>query len=144
MWKLKWADFLIKRCALDKVSNVTEWFTTMIIVVNHNSTYVLKKLLLHQDLKLDKAKAICKEEEKAAKTSCMHRASRLLRVTTTGRHKSNRQNLQQVSYPTNTTGAEATNIVEAVEDHVEAAEVSNNKIEEDPNRENVQTVEIVQ
>ena len=33
--------------------------------------------------------------------------------------------------------------MEAVEDNVEAAEVSNNKIEEDPNPENVPTVEIV-
>jgi hypothetical protein len=58
----------VKRCALDKVTNVTDWFTTMIIVAYHNDTDVRKKLLLHQDLKLDKAKAICKEEEKAAKT----------------------------------------------------------------------------
>jgi hypothetical protein len=62
---------LVKRCALDKVTNVTNWFTTMIIVANHDDTDVCKKLLLHQDLKLDKAKAICKEEEKAAKTSPM-------------------------------------------------------------------------
>ncbi len=34
--------------------------------------------------------------------------------------------------------------MEAVEDNVEAAEVSNNKIEEGPNPENVPTVEIVQ
>ncbi len=67
-----------------------------------------------------------------------------LRVTTTGRHKSSCRNLQQVSRPTNTIKEEATNIVEAVEVNVEAAEVSNNKIEEDPNPENVQTVEIVQ
>jgi hypothetical protein len=33
--------------------------------------------------------------------------------------------------------------VEAVVDNVEAAEVSNHKIEEDPNRENVPTAEIV-
>jgi hypothetical protein len=66
----------VKRCALDKVTNVTDWFTTMIIVVNHDDTEVRKKLLLHQELKLDKAKAICKEEEKAAKTSCMLGASR--------------------------------------------------------------------
>jgi hypothetical protein len=33
--------------------------------------------------------------------------------------------------------------VEAVEVNVEAAEVSNHKIEDDPNRENVRTVEIV-
>ncbi len=65
-------------------------------------------------------------------------------MTTTGRHKSSRQNLQQVSRPTGTIGEEATNILEAVEDNVEAAEVSNNKSEEDPNPENVPTVEIVQ
>jgi hypothetical protein len=52
----------VKRCALNKVTNVTDWFTTMIIVANHDDTEVCKKLLLHQDLKLDKAKAICKEE----------------------------------------------------------------------------------
>jgi hypothetical protein len=63
-------------------------------------------------------------------------------VTTTGRHKFSRQNLQQVSRPTSTIGEEATNIVEAVEDNEEAEEVSNHKIEEDPNPENVQTVEI--
>jgi hypothetical protein len=63
-------------------------------------------------------------------------------VTTTGRHKSSRQNLQQVSHPINTTGEEATH-VEAVVDNEEAEEVSNHKIEDDPNRENVQTVEIV-
>ncbi len=34
--------------------------------------------------------------------------------------------------------------MEAVVDNVEAEEVSNHKIEDDPNRENVQTVEIVQ
>ncbi len=56
-----------------------------------------------------------------------------LRVTTTGRHKCNRQNLQQVSRPTNTIGEEATNILEAVEDNVKAEEVSSTKIEEDPN-----------
>ncbi len=66
---------LVKRCALDKVTNITDWFTTMIIVANHDDTDVRKKLLLHQDLKLDKAKAICKEEEKAAKMSCMLGAS---------------------------------------------------------------------
>ncbi len=66
----------VKRHALDKVTNVTNWFTTMIIVANHDNTVVRKKLLLHQDLKLDKAKAICKEEEKAAKTSRMLGASR--------------------------------------------------------------------
>ena len=63
-------------------------------------------------------------------------------MTTTGRHKSSRQNLQQVSRPTNTIEEEATH-VEAVVDNVEAAEVSNNKSEEDPNPENVQTVETV-
>jgi hypothetical protein len=41
-------------------------------------------------------------------------------------------------------GEEATNIVEAVVDNEEAEELSNHKIEDDPNRENVQTVEIVQ
>jgi hypothetical protein len=65
-------------------------------------------------------------------------------VTITGRHKFSRQNLQQVSRPTSTIGEEATNIVEAVEDNVEAAEVSSIKIEEDSNPENVPTVEIVQ
>jgi hypothetical protein len=64
----------VKRCALDKVTNVTDWFTTIIIVANHDNTEVRKKLLLHQELKLDKAKVICKEEEKAAKTSRMHGA----------------------------------------------------------------------
>ena len=59
-----------------------------------------------------------------------------------GRHKSSRQNLQQVSRPINTTGEEATH-VEAVVDNEEAEEVSNHRIEDDPNRENVQTVEIV-
>jgi hypothetical protein len=34
--------------------------------------------------------------------------------------------------------------VEVVEDNVEAAEVSNHKIEDDPNQENVQTAEIAQ
>ncbi len=63
-------------------------------------------------------------------------------MTTTGRHKSSRQNLQQVSRPTNTTGEEATH-VEAVADNEEAKEVSNHKIEEDPNPENVPTAEIV-
>ena len=48
-----------------------------------------------------------------------------------------------MSRPTNTIEEEATNIVEAVEVNVEAAEVSNHKIEDDPNRENVRTVEIV-
>ncbi len=53
-----------------------DWFTTMIIVANHDNTKVCKKLLLLQDLKLDKAKAICKEEENTVKTSCMLGASR--------------------------------------------------------------------
>ncbi len=78
------------------------------------------------------------------KTSLMLGASRLLRVTTTGRHKYNRQNQKQVSCPNSTIREEATNIVEAVEVNVEAAEVSSNKIEEDPNPENGQTVQIVQ
>ena len=64
-------------------------------------------------------------------------------MTTTGRHKSNRQNLQQVSRPTNTIGAEAINIVEAVEVNVDATEVPFSKIEEDPNPENIPTAEIV-
>ena len=63
-------------------------------------------------------------------------------MTITGRHKFSRQNLQQVSHPTNTIEEEATH-VEAVEVNVEAAEVSKHKIEDDPNRENVRTVEIV-
>ncbi len=66
-----------------------------------------------------------------------------LGVTTTGRHKFSHQNLQQVSRPTNTIRAEATNIVEAVEDNMEAAEVSSIKIKEDPNPGNGQTVEII-
>ncbi len=41
----------VKRCALDKVTNVTDWFTTMIIIANHDDMDVRKKLLLHQDLK---------------------------------------------------------------------------------------------
>ena len=57
-------------------------------------------------------------------------------VTTMGHHKSNRQNMQQVSHPTNQ--------IEAVEDNVEAEKVSNSKIEEDLNRENNQIVKIVQ
>ena len=65
-------------------------------------------------------------------------------MITTGRHKFSRQNLQQVSRPTSTIGEEATNIMKAVEVNVEAAEVSNNKSEEDPNPENGQTVEIAQ
>jgi hypothetical protein len=65
-------------------------------------------------------------------------------VITTGHHKSSRQNLQQVSRPTSAIGEEATNIVEAVEDNVEAVEVSKHKIEDDPNRENVRTAEIDQ
>ena len=63
-------------------------------------------------------------------------------MTITGRHKFSRQNLQQVSRPTNTIEEEATH-VEAVVDNEEAEEVSNHKIEDDPNPENVQTVEIV-
>ena len=63
-------------------------------------------------------------------------------MTITGRHKFSRQNLQQVSRPTNTIEEEATH-VEAVVDNEEAEEVSNHKIEDDPNRENVRTVEIV-
>ncbi len=65
-------------------------------------------------------------------------------MTTTGRHRSNRQNLQQVSRPTNTIGAEAINIVEAVEVNVDPTEDPFSKIEEDPNPENIPTVEIVQ
>jgi len=61
----------VKRCALNKVTNVMDWLTTMIIVANHDDVQVQKKLLLQKDLRLDKAKAICKEEEKAAKTSQM-------------------------------------------------------------------------
>jgi hypothetical protein len=63
-------------CAIDKVTNMTNWFTTMIVVANHDDVEVRKKLLLEKDLKLDMAKAICKEEEKAAKTSRMLEASR--------------------------------------------------------------------
>jgi hypothetical protein len=66
----------VKRCALDKVTNVMDWFTTMIVVANHDNVKVRKKLLLEKDLKLDTAKAICKEEEKAAKMSCRLGASR--------------------------------------------------------------------
>jgi hypothetical protein len=57
----------VKGCALDKVTNETDWFTTMIVVTNHDNVAVRKKLHLETDLKLDTAKAICKEEEKAAK-----------------------------------------------------------------------------
>ncbi len=39
----------LKRCALNKVTNVTDWFTTMIIIANHDDTEVRKKLLLHQE-----------------------------------------------------------------------------------------------
>jgi hypothetical protein len=49
----------------------------MIIVAYHNNRDVRKKLLLHQDLKPDKAKAICKEEEKVAKLLCMLGASQM-------------------------------------------------------------------
>jgi hypothetical protein len=83
----------VKRCNLDKVTNVTDWFTTMFIVANHNDTEVCKKLLLHQELKLEKAKAICKEEEKAAKISHMLGASRTSVSDNYSLHKSS-QNLQ--------------------------------------------------
>ncbi len=46
---------------------MTDWFTTMIVVAHHDDIEVRMKLLLEKDLKLDTAKAICKEEEKAAK-----------------------------------------------------------------------------
>jgi hypothetical protein len=58
-------------CGLKKVTKVTDWFTSMIVVANHDNVEVQKKLLLEKDLKLDTATAVCKEEEKAAKTSCM-------------------------------------------------------------------------
>jgi hypothetical protein len=35
----------VKRCALDKVTNLTDWFTTMIVVANINDVKVPKKLL---------------------------------------------------------------------------------------------------
>jgi len=82
----------VKRCTIDKVTNVTDWFTTMFIVANHNDTEVRKKLLLHQELKLDKARAICKEEKKPAKISHMLGASRTS-VSDNSLHKSS-QNLQ--------------------------------------------------
>jgi hypothetical protein len=66
----------VKRCALDTVTNVTDWFMTMIVVANNDDAEVRKKQLLEKDLKLDTAKAICKEEEKAAKTSRMLGANR--------------------------------------------------------------------
>jgi hypothetical protein len=53
-----------------------DWFTNMIVVANQDEVKVRKKLLLEKDLKLDMAKAICKEGEKATKTSCMLGASR--------------------------------------------------------------------
>jgi hypothetical protein len=65
----------VKRFTLDKVTNLTDWFTTMIIIANHYDIDVLKKLLLYQDLKLERTKAICKEEEKAAKMASMLGAS---------------------------------------------------------------------
>ena len=65
-----------KKCALDKITNVPDWFLTMIVVANHDDVEIRKKLLLQKDLKLDTAKAICKEEEKAANTSRMLGASR--------------------------------------------------------------------
>jgi hypothetical protein len=55
----------VKRCTLDKVTKAMGLFIMMIIVANHDDTDVCTKLMLHLDLKLDKAKAICKEEEKA-------------------------------------------------------------------------------
>jgi hypothetical protein len=66
----------VKRCTLNKVTNMMDWFTTMIVVANQDEVEVRKKLLLEKDLKLDMAKAICKEGEKAAKTSFMLGASR--------------------------------------------------------------------
>jgi hypothetical protein len=51
--------------------NVTDWFTTMIVVANHDEVKVWKKLLLEKDLKLGTAKAMCIKEEKAAKMSRM-------------------------------------------------------------------------
>jgi hypothetical protein len=134
----------VKRCALNKVTNITDWFTTMIIVANHDNTDVRKKLLLHQDLKLDKAKAICKEEEKAAKTPRMLGTSRASSSDNYGSSQlqSSESAAGVSSYQYNR--GRGKNTVEAVEVNVEAAEVSNNKSEEDPNPENVPTVEIVQ
>ncbi len=42
-----------------------------IVVANHDDVEVWKKLLLEKDLKLDMAKVICKEKEKAVKMSRM-------------------------------------------------------------------------
>ena len=67
----------LKKCALDKVTDVTSWFGTMIVVANHRDLDTRKKLLLVKDLQLDQAKAICKEEEKAARTSKMLGISRM-------------------------------------------------------------------
>jgi hypothetical protein len=64
-----------KCCALNKVTNMTNWFTTMIIVVNQDEVKVRKKLFLEKDLKLVTAKAIFKQGGKAAKTSPMLEAS---------------------------------------------------------------------
>ena len=67
-----------KRCALEKVTNVPDWFVTMIVVANHNDPNVRKKLLLQKDQKLDTAKAICREEEKVPNTLQMLGALRAL------------------------------------------------------------------
>ena len=134
----------VKRCALDKVTNVTDWFTTMIIVANHDDTEVRKKLLLHQDLKLDKAKAICKEEEKAAKTSRMLGASRT--------SSSDNYGSSQVQSSESAAGVSSYQYNRGRGNQHRGGRGGqrggrgglNNKSEEDPNPENVPTVEIVQ
>jgi hypothetical protein len=101
----------VKRCTHNKVTNLMDWFTTMIAVTNHDNVKVRKKLLLEKDLKLDTAKAICKEEEKAAK---MHAWSKAKQA-----HLKLRQVIQhQVSHRTNQV-VDANSIM-AVEHHGEA------------------------
>jgi hypothetical protein len=38
----------VKQCNLDKVTNVTHWFTTIIVVANHDDVEVRKKFLLER------------------------------------------------------------------------------------------------
>jgi hypothetical protein len=96
----------------------------MIVVANHNHVELLKKLLLEKDLKLNMAKVICNEVEKAAKTYHMPGANR--HPAKQAHLKLKQESQHQESHRTNQVVEADT--VEATEHHIEAEEAFISKI----------------
>jgi hypothetical protein len=127
----------VKLCALYKVTNVTDWFTSMIVVAKNDHVEVRKKLLWRKALRWIRPKQSTKKKKRLQK--CLACLEQTVRLAKQARLKQKSQN--QESHHTNQV-MEADSII-AVKHHMEVEDATiNNKIKEDHHQEKVLKVPI--